>query len=48
MKWVVKFLRNMAANNSVVWHRRRVDIAFRGDQLALKRVQYNKFGFILW
>src|SRR5215467_2019083 len=42
----MKYLRCMAANNSVVWHRRRVDIRVRGDQLALKRVQYNKFGFI--
>ena len=36
----------MDANNSVVWHRRLVQFRVRGDQLALERVQYNKFGFI--
>ncbi len=43
----MKSSRCIAANNSVVWHRRRVDNRVRWDQLALERVQYNKFGFIL-
>jgi len=32
----MKYLRCMAANNSVVWHRRRVDYRVRGDQLVLR------------
>jgi hypothetical protein len=47
MRGMMKYLRCMGANNSGVWHRRRVDNRVRGDQLALKRVQYNKFEFIL-
>lgn len=42
----MKSSRFMAANNSVVWHRRRVSFRVRGDQLAFKRVQYSKFEFI--